>query len=98
MENFDLPSIGMDVIKVNVDPVCRIPAHESESLGSQAIRPRCIGALVPLHAREIDPVIVGDRVQTASDRCTTRSRSPVGMVIGFIDIGVIVEILVHAHQ
>lgn len=98
MESFDLPSIGMDVIKVNVDSVRRVPAHESESLGSQAIRPRCIGAFVPFHAREINPVIVGDRVQTASDRCTARSCSPVGMVIGLIYIGVVIEILVHAHQ
>lgn len=88
----------MDVVEVNIDSVCGVPAHESESLGSQAIRPGCIGAFVPFHAGEVDPIIVGNCVETTSNRCTARSRRPVGMVIGLIDVGVVVEILIDDHQ
>jgi hypothetical protein len=59
----------MEVVEVDEHAIGRVPTHEGESLGSQAIRAGCIGARIPLDAREINPVVVGDGVQTTSDCC-----------------------------
>jgi hypothetical protein len=38
-EKEDLPSIGVDVVDVDIHPVGRCPAHERKSLWSETVRP-----------------------------------------------------------
>lgn len=84
----------MDIVKVDIDSFRRVPAHEGEALGSQAIRTGSVGAFVPFDTCEINPVMIGYSVKAASNSCTARSGSPVAVDICFIDVGVVVEILV----
>lgn len=88
-----LPSVGVEVVEVDIDSIGRVPAHECEALWGQTVCAGCIGAYVPFHTCEIYPVVVGDGVQTTSEGCAARSSGPVGVGICFIDVGMVVEIL-----
>lgn len=83
----------MKVVNINVDSSGWVPAHESEALWSKTIILRCVGASIPLRAREVNPVVVGDCVQTTSDARATRCCGPVGVVISVVNVGMVVEIL-----
>lgn len=86
----------MKVVKINLNAL-NLHAHEAETLGSQTIA-RVQVALVPLLADKTSPVIVGDSVETIAKRNAPRGRSTVRMVISRIDVGMVVEVLLHMNN
>lgn len=89
-----LPSICVEVVDVDVDTIGRVPSHKGEALGSQAIGARSIGACIPFAAREVNPVIVGDGIETASNCGSARCCCAVGVIIICIDVGMVVKVLI----
>lgn len=83
----------MKVININVDSSRRVPTHKGESFGSKTIAFRGVGARVPLGTGEVNPVVVGNRIQTTANGCATRSGGSVGVVISVVYVGMVVEIL-----
>jgi hypothetical protein len=83
----------VEVIKIDHHAIIHDGSHEGESLGSETIRSRGIRAGVPLHAGEVNPVEVGDRVETGTEERTSRSGCAVWMIIRGIDTGMVIEIL-----
>lgn len=77
--------VGVQIVRVNVDAVGNLDAHEGEALGSQAIGTRGVGAVVPLDAGEVDPVKVGQSVETRANDGAARCSSAVGMRIRLVD-------------
>jgi hypothetical protein len=84
----------VEIVKVNVDSSGWVPSHECDALGGQTIGTRCIRASIPLDASVINPIIVGDSIQTTSNSSPARCGCPVNMVVGCIDVGMIIEILI----
>jgi hypothetical protein len=84
----------MKIVNINVDSTGWIPAHEGEALWSKTIILRCVGTCVPLRACKVNPVVVGNGVQTTSNTGTTRSRGSVGVIISVVNVGMVVEILI----
>jgi hypothetical protein len=88
----------MNIEHINVNPLRRVPSHESEPLRSQAVSPGSVGASRPLDAFKVDPAVVGQRVQAAAKRHSTGSGSSLGVVVGLIDGRVVVEVLLHMDE
>lgn len=86
----------MKVVKINLDAL-NLHAHEAETLGGQTIA-RVQVALVPLLADKASPVIVGDSVETIAKRNAPRGRSTVRMVVSRIDVGMVIEVLLHMNN
>jgi hypothetical protein len=88
----------MNIEHINVNTLRRVPSHESEPLGSQAVSTRSVGAGGPLDTFEVDPAVVGERVQAAAKRHTTGSGSSFGVVVGLIDGRMVVEVLLDMDE
>lgn len=88
-------SVGVQIVRVNVDAVGNLDAHEGEALGSQAIGTRGVGAVVPLDAGEVDPVKIGQSVETRANDGAARRSGAVGVCIRLVDGGMVVEVLLY---
>jgi hypothetical protein len=86
----------MKVVEINLNAL-NLHAHEAEALGGQTIA-RVQVALVPLLANKTSPVIVGDSVEAITKGNASRGRSTVRMVVSRIDVGMIVEVLLHVNN
>ena len=60
-------SIRVQIERVNVNALGDTPAHVCETLRCETIIFRCIRTIVPFGAVEVNPVIVRQGVQTASN-------------------------------
>lgn len=64
------PGVRVQVIGVDEHAVSELHAHERKPLGRQAVRFRGVAARVPLDARVLEPVVVGQTVQPGSEGYT----------------------------
>ena len=88
----------MDIEDIDVDTLGRVPSHESKSLRSQAVSARSVGASRPLDTLKVDPAVVGERVQAATKRHTTRRGSSLGVIVGRVDGRMVVEVLLDMDE
>lgn len=72
-----------------------MPPHEREAFRRPAVIPGRVRALIPLDAREIDPVVVRERVQTRADWDTAAGCRAVWVAVVLVQGGVVVEVLLH---
>lgn len=86
-------SICMQVDKVDIDTLFESDPHERETFWCQAVVFRSIGALTPLGTAKVDPVVVGEGVETRTEWYTTGCGGPVGMSVVLIKSSMVVEVL-----
>jgi len=91
-----LPSIGVEVVKIDLN-TADLHAHEAETLGGQTIS-RVQVTLVPLLASEASPWVVGNSVESITEGNTAGSRSALRVVVSGVDVGVVVEVLLHMNN
>ena len=95
MESFEayIPGIRMNIIEININAILQSDTHSRKSLWCEAVLIGDIRASTPFDTLEIYPWVIGERIQSRTERNTSRSRRPVWMVVSFIHIGMVVEIL-----
>ena len=86
----------MEVVKIDLN-IANLHAHEAETLGGQTVS-RVQVALVPLLASEASPWVIGNSIEAITERNTARSRSALRMVVSRVDVGVVVEVLLHMNN
>lgn len=59
-----VPSVSVQVVDINPNTLINLDAHEGEALRSQTIGSRGVRAIIPFNALEINPVKVGQGVET----------------------------------
>jgi hypothetical protein len=83
----------MQIVKIDIYPLVDAHPHRREPLGGQTVCPLGIRARRPLCPHEVGELKVGQRIQSGTDRRTSRGGSAVGMVVSLVDVRVIVEVL-----
>lgn len=91
-----VPSVGVEVVQVNRNSA-NVGRHKGEALGRQAVS-RVQVALVPLDPLQSGPLIIRDRVQPAAEGHAAGCGGAVGVVVGLVDVGVIVEVLLQVDD
>jgi hypothetical protein len=83
----------MQVVKIDIYPLVDAHPHRRESLRGQTVCPLGIRARRPLGPHKVGKLKVRKRIQSGTDRRTARGGSAVGMVVGFVDVRMVVEVL-----
>lgn len=87
------PSVCMQVDKVDIDTLFKSDPHERETFWCQAVVFRSIGAFSPLGTAEVDPIVVGEGVETRTEWHTTGCGRPVGVSVVLVQSSMVVEVL-----
>lgn len=88
----------MKVVQINLDTRLNLHSHEGESLRRETVS-RVKVALIPLDLlKRIRPVEVGNGIQATSERHSAGGRCTERVVVGFVDVGMEVEIFLKMND